>query len=443
MANTPPHAAEQERAILGAVLRKPEILGFVRSTLSPGDFFIAKNRVIYRTILAVYERCGSIDQPMLIDEIMGTDNEQKVGGIEYVVDLTEGATPAHAEWYMDRIAEKSALRACLGVFSEGIDQIYSSNGNAGKDTLEAIKAQTFELFSKNRRGRPKTEAIGGVVTRVLQAFEDIGDGTGADAWLSTGFPDLDRKIGGLAPGKLYILAGRPSMGKTTFALNMARNISILGGLPGMVFSIEMDRESLAENLISAHAKINNQIFRDRIVSPRMCDKLASAASFISTRPLYLNDASSVGWSDIRSDFLLQNAIEPVKYVIVDYLQLMNTDRRAERRDLAVGEVARRLKVMAGEMEVPIILLSQLNRAVDNREGNRPRLSDLRDSGNIEEHADVVIFMNRPNFYNAMLDREAEAIVAKNRTGPIGSVPLVFIYEHSKFESLAAGEVDDV
>ena len=434
----PPHAAEQERAILGAIIRQPEVLGLVKSALTPEDFFVGKNRIIYRTMLEIHERQGSIDEPMLCDEILGTEKERKAGGLDYILDLKEGATPAHAEWYMDKIREKAALRAVLGAFQEGIDEIYNSNGEAGKGTLAALQERLIGLFTERKRGRARTEHIGTIAARAMQILEEIGGEDGPAARISSGYPGLDRRIGGFAPGKLYILAGRPSHGKSTFALNLARNISVNAGIPGMIFSLEMDRDEITENLIAAQARIDNQSFRAGIPSARLCEKAADAANFLQARPLYINDRSSVGWSDIRADFLLQNAVEPVKYVIVDYLQLMATNPKAERRDLALGEVTRHLKVFAGEMQVPVILLSQLNRSVEGREGNRPRLSDLRESGSIEQDADAVMFIHRPGLYRSEQDMDAELILGKNRGGPIGKVELVYLYANSRFESRALG-----
>lgn len=433
----PPHNLEAERAALGACLLEREAMLAVTETLNPQDFYDQRHRLIFELIQDMARKDKPVDVLTFMDEVKAKGLLERIGGEAFVVALTDSVTTtANAEYHARMVKDKAVHRRLIQVGGE-IARLGYQEDRDKESILDEAERLVFEIGTgaSGVAVKPLRSVLGETFRQIEDRFNSGSLVTG----VPTGFEDFDRLTGGLQPGSLNILAARPSMGKTAFALNIAQNAAIRAKTPVLVFSLEMGAEQLAQRLLGAEAGVNIHDLRTGRFPESSWEKLARAAGMLSEAPLYIDDSSMLSTLEMRARCRRFKArYGDLGLVVVDYLQLMSLPGRVDNKQQEVAEISRALKGIAREFDVPVLALSQLSRAVELRNDKRPQLSDLRDSGAIEQDADLVILLYRPGYYDrdqADTNIQAEAIVAKHRNGPTGKVDLVFLKEFAKFDSL--------
>ncbi len=434
---TLPQSTEAEASVLGAILRDNSALSVSARLLKPEHFYSAPHRMVFEAAAALYERQGTVDLVLLNDEMERRGTIDKCGGASFLSTLEEGVTPAHVEYYCKIVRDRAFMRNLVAVCSEVTDTICES-GQAVEELRDWAEAKIFDAFQQWDTG--EVVQIDEVLRAVMKRIEEMHDHDGGIPGIATPFSAFDNLTCGLQDSQFIILAGRPSMGKTSFALNLVENIGVVQRKPVLLFSLETSSEQITMNLLCAHARVDAQMVRKGILPARVRNKLTDAASYIHTAPISIDDRAGLSVLECKAKARLLKARKDICLVVVDYLQLMEAPgkRRSDNREQEISYISRSLKALARELEIPVVALAQLNRSVESREGHRPRLSDLRESGAIEQDADVICFLHRPGYYandpEQKKSRDAEVIIAKQRNGPTGTVPLVFQYEYMKFES---------
>jgi replicative DNA helicase len=420
------------------MILNPDIIDSIRPRLKVDDLYHGKHRIIYQHILRVHDEAGTIDLPMICDSLDAAKKSEVVGGASYVEDLIGGITSANAERYLSSIRGRAALRNVLSACQVATEEIFAGNGAPPKDLLDQVSGPVFDAFQAATQSGHHSFTMADIVKDIMETADRALSGEVIPVGLSTGYSDIDRIIGGLRPGKLIIIAGRPSMGKTTFLLNLLREIAGMQRKRCLFFSMESTARDMAQNIIAAHAGINNMVFQGWIMSEEDRERMTHGAAWLEGSPLIIDEDASLTVHDIRAKTRALHGKKAIDLVAVDYLQLVRStgSKRAERRDLEVADITARLKALAKEIGAPVIALAQLNRAVEARVGNRPRLSDLRESGSLEQDADIVMFMHRPGYYSqdegGKSSRVAEVIIEKHRDGPRGTAHMTYVFEHSRF-----------
>ena len=439
----PPFNLEAERAVLGACLLDKEALALAVEKLHAEDFYDPRHAQAFELLVSLFEKGTAVDTVTFLNEIKSKGAEQSIGGQSFVAALMDSvSTSANTEYYADIVLEKATLRGLISVGTDITKLGYTENV-AADEALEKAEQSIYELA---RTGR--TTTIRDAKDVITDAFRDIesrlASGTSFTG-ISTGFTDFDRISGGLQPGSLYILAARPSMGKTALALNIAAHVALEENVPVLVFSLEMSAEQVANRMISAESRVNlrqlldvNSAKGNLSVNSSEWQQLTEAAGRLEKCPLYIDETPGLSTIELRAKcrrfFAKQKTDKGL--IVLDYLQLMDASRRTDNRQQDVSEISRALKAIAREFKVPVIALSQLSRAVESRQDKRPMLSDLRESGAIEQDADMVMFIYREAYYKQEnADQNAELIVAKNRNGATGKVDFVFFNEYTRFEPM--------
>ena len=438
----PPHNLEAEMAVLGSALLDGEVVGQLASLLSPGDFYRTAHGRIFEAMHAVYDR-GEPVTPILVMEKLRADGLlDRVGGIEYLNQLLGVIeSPAHAEYYGSIVREKAMARALIHTTSE-LQQLAYQEGATGVELLEMAEAQIYELSNKREIGEAED-----VRSLINATFEELEQGGADIKGVRTGFTRFDELTGGLKPGELVIVAGRPAMGKTTFALNVARLAATTSNKCVAVFSLEMTAKNIVRNMLCAEAHVEGKKMQSgRFLSELDHVRLREAASALIKTQIFVDDTPGLTPTLLRAKARRLKSRYDLDMIVIDYLQLMSAGTkgsRQENRQQEISFISRSLKLLARELEVPVVALSQLNRAAEQREGNRPRLSDLRESGAIEQDADVICLLYRPEYYlspraddakRAELAGRADVIIGKQRNGPTGTVKLNFIKECMRFDN---------
>ncbi|MFK7961634.1 MAG: replicative DNA helicase [Phycisphaerales bacterium] len=439
----PPHAYEAEMSVLGSMLFDPRVTGDVIQILKDGTaFFSEGNGRIYDVMVELYDRHNALDIVQLNQVLADRGVLDLVGGVEYLVELAQSVpSAANAARYARIVAEKSTLRRLIDTAGEILHDAHfcGAGGEASRDVLEQAEQKIYRIASQQEQ--TQAEAIQDIVVEVVQSIEE------ATGRLVTGVPsgyhDLDEMTHGLQRGEMIILAARPSMGKTAFALNVAEQMALLGHGVG-VFSLEMSKHALVQRLLSSRSGVDSQKIRRGMLGPEEWDRLNRACEELYESPLFIDDTPGLSLMQMRAKARRLKSKHDVQCFVIDYLQLMSSGRRAESRQNEIGEISRGVKAMARELNVPVICLSQLNRAAEQREGHRPRMSDLRESGSIEQDADVVAMLHREEYYHQAdpdwkLHNEdkvglAELIIAKQRNGPTGVVKLTWSGATTRFSS---------
>lgn len=441
MERIPPFNLEAERAVLGSCLLDPEALSTAIEMLAAEDFYDPRHRQTFEVIKTMSERDIAVDALTFRDEVNKQNLVKTLGGLSFITSLTEAVTTtANVEYHAKIIRDKSVHRSLITVGSD-ISKIGFSDEIEVDEALETAEQKVFEISRTGRTTniRPTSD----VLKSAMSDIEKRLAGGLAITGVPTGFPDFDRMSAGLQPGALYIVAARPAMGKTAFALNIGQYAAGEEHVPVLIFSLEMSAEQIAQRMLSSEAKVNLiELFESRRQQSGQWESLKRAAAKIEKSPIFIDDSSPLNTLELRGRcrrFFAKHG-EGRGLIIIDYLQLMTAARRMENRTQEVSEISRTLKSIAREFKVPVIALSQLSRDVEKRRENnkRPMLSDLRESGSIEQDADMVLFLYREAYYaqeNDMQDATAEVIVAKNRNGPTGKVDLVFFREFAKFENV--------
>lgn len=428
---TAPHSIESEQNLLGAILQWPSVLDDVANLIKPEDLYNSDHQAIYRAVLEMTARQKFTDAVTVTE--YAASNGLDVGGLAYLGQLAANVpTAANATAYARIIADKATERRLLAVAKEIGDVIYQPGDTESKITqIQQLVGSAIDAAVKDRDPLVVKDLLSGVVDEIEQAFEKKGALTG----LSTGLVDLDKKTNGLHPGDLIVIAGRPAMGKSTLAMNIARH-SAMTGTPALVFTLEMQAKKLLKRELAAVGHLDHGALRSGTLEDQDWPRLTSAVSQLTSIPLYIDDTPGLSARGLRAKARRMKRKRGIGLVVVDYLQLM--DMQGDTRNEAISAVTRVLKCLAMELDVPVIVLSQLNRALEGRPDKRPHLADLRESGAIEQDADVILFVYRDEVYNedGPYQGLAELIIRKNRDGEPGMVPAVFDGPSCAFRNFA-------
>ncbi|WP_457631408.1 replicative DNA helicase [Oceanithermus sp.] len=438
----PPHNLEAEASVLGSALVDNDAIDRVEGLITADAFYKEAHRKIWRAIEALRSRSEPVDLVTLSEELKKRGELDEVGGVTYLVGLSEATpTAAYAEHYARIVAEKAALRRLISAAGEAMRLAYDEAGS-----VEEIIDQAGRLILDVATHGPRHDfqEMRDLVTQAHERIAHLREEGAITDLIPTGFADLDRLIGGLGPGSLNIIAARPSMGKTAFALTIAQNVALRDGVPVAIFSLEMPALDLVLRMLSSEARVDMNRIRQAQLSDRDYERLVKAAGRIYEAPIFIDDTPGLTLMEVRARARRLAVHHDVKLIIIDYMQLMSggqSSRNGENRQQEIAAISRGLKSLARELEVPVVALSQLSRAVENRPNKRPMLSDLRESGSIEQDADLVVFIYRDDYYNEHSEKAgiAEIIVGKQRNGPIGTVELQFHAAHVRFNDLARGE----
>ncbi|MEA3286847.1 MAG: replicative DNA helicase [Candidatus Marinimicrobia bacterium] len=439
----PPHNEEAEQSIIGSMMLDHMALSAAMKFLEPRSFYRPAHQKIYNAVLNLDGRGEPVDQITVVDELKRSGDLQAVGGAYYITELTEKVpSTANAEYYARLVMESSALRALIQLSAELSTEAYETRERVDV-LLEKAESKIFELSEKRFR-------IGDFVpirTALDEAFvqaDKFHNNPGGIRGVATGFEKLDDVTSGFQNSDLIIIAARPSMGKTALALSIARNASVKYGHKIAIFSLEMSNYQLAMRLLCSEAKVDAHLVRTGRLPSNLWPRLSTAAGNLAEAEIFLDDSASLNITELRAKARRLKAEKDIDLIIVDYMQLLQGSGRVESRQQEISQISRSFKMLAKELDLPIVALSQLSRAVETRGGDkRPILSDLRESGSIEQDADVVMFIYRPEKYGVLDDDGntqegiAELIVAKQRNGPTGTVRLSFIDKFASFENLSA------
>ena len=430
----PPQNLAAEQSVLGSMLLDKNALIKCGDILSSNSFYRDAHRFIYDAILDLFNRNEPVDIVTVTNELRKTNRLDQVGGSIYISDLLNSVpTAANVEYYARIVEEKSVLRRLIEAGTKIVGDAFSEPEKMD-DVLNDAEKVIFEIAM--RRSKQGFSKIDNVLKTVLDRIDMLYGKKESFTGIPSGFPDLDKLTAGFQNSEMIIIAARPSVGKTALVLNFAQNIAIKNKVPVAIFSLEMSKEQLAQRLLCSEAEVDAQKLKTASLSDAGWKRLTRAIGRISEAPIYIDDTATMTAMEIRAKARRLKLEHGLGLVIIDYLQLMQGRGRVENRVQEISEIARSLKTMARELDVPVIALSQLSRAIEQRQDRIPRLSDLRESGEIEQTADLVMFIHREDYYNPGTDKGniAEIIIAKQRNGPTGTVELVFRKEFTKFES---------
>jgi replicative DNA helicase len=436
---TPPHDLAAEQSALGGMLLSPDAVADVIETLRGADFYIPKHELIFEAILSLYSHGEPTDVVAVTDELIKTGELQRAGGADYLHTLTSIVpTAANAGYYASIVAERALLRRLVAAGTRIVQMGYSGQGDA-TDLVNNAQAEIYSVTGDEAAEDyvPLTVAVDAAVEEIEAARGRDGQMTG----IPTGFHGLDQLTNGLHAGQLIIIAARPAMGKSTLALDFARAAAVKHQMPTIFFSLEMGRSEIAMRLMSAEGAVPLQNMRKGTLDSRDWTTIAATRGRINEAPLYIDDSPNMTLVEIRAKCRRLKQRVGLKMVVIDYLQLMTSGKRVESRQQEVSEFSRALKLLAKELGVPVIALSQLNRGPEQRADKKPALSDLRESGSIEQDADMVVLLHREAAYEKESPRagEADLIVAKHRNGPTDTITVAFQGHFSRFTDMAAGD----
>ena len=432
----PPQNLEAEMSVLGSMLIEENAISHAVELLNGACFYNDSHRMIFECIVKLYSDNRAVDIVTLIEELKKTGDLDKVGGPTYVTGLTTIVpTAANIKHYAHIVKEKSVLRNLISAATNIISESYDARGKVDA-VLDRAERMIFDISSNkiDTNFAPIKEIIKDSIETIDLLYQKKAHVTG----IPTGFTDFDSLTAGLHPSDLLVFAGRPSMGKSALVASMAEYIGVVEKIPLVIFSLEMSKEQLVQRMLCSHARVNAQNVRTGFLSQSDWPKLTNAAGKLSEAPIFIDDSAGLSVLELRAKARRLKSQHDIRLIIVDYMQLMQGLPGSENRQQEISEISRSLKALARELNVPLIAVSQLSRAVETRQDRRPQLSDLRESGAIEQDADVVGLLLREEYYNPTDDNRgmAEVIIAKQRNGPVGSIKLAFIKEYAKFDNLA-------
>ncbi|MEN9373169.1 MAG: hypothetical protein RIR79_721 [Pseudomonadota bacterium] len=446
---TPPHSLEAESSVLGGLLLDNEAFDRLSDLLVANDFYRLEHQLIYAAINTLIAQGKPADVITVHDHLQGQGNSEKVGGIAYVNDLAQYVPSAtNIRRYAEIVRDRSLLRRLVTTSDEIADTAFNPKGRAASDIVDEAEQKIFKIGEQGKRNQQGFQSMDALVASLLTRVEEMADNPNDVTGVPTGFYDLDRMTSGLQAGDLIVLAARPSMGKTALALNIAEHVALQEGLPVAVFSMEMGAAQLAVRMVGSIGRINQSHLRTGRLTDDEWPKLVETIEKLRTISLHIDESAGLTTGEIRSNSrrLARQYGGKLGLIVVDYLQLMaGSTREGDNRATELGEMSRGLKMLARELQCPVIALSQLNRGVEQRTDKRPMMSDLRESGAIEQDADIILFIYRDEYYTKEACKEpgvAEIIIAKQRNGPTGVVKLAFLSSITKFESLASSSSDD-
>ena len=432
----PPHDIEAEQAIIGSMLTDKDAVIAAIEILREHDFYREDNRIIYSAILNLYNRSEPIDIITLKAELKSMGKLEAVGGLEYIVQLPDRVpTTSNVEQYIKIVEEKSMLRALIKTADELITLGYDPTQEV-EQVIDTAEKKIFEVMQKkNQKGYSSMKDI---LIDTFTQLEQLYNQKEMITGVPTGFADLDYRTSGLHNSDLILVAARPAMGKSAFALNIATHAAVRGKVPVAIFSLEMSKEQMANRILCSEAMVDSAKVRTGKIDDEEWGKLAAASGELSEAGIYIDDSPGISVMEIRAKCRKMKLEKNIGLVVIDYLQLVQgSNRKGGSREQEIAEISRSLKILAKEINVPVIALSQLSRAPEQRVDHRPMLSDLRESGSIEQDADIVMFLYRDDYYNEDTDKKniAEVIIAKHRSGATGTVELLWLGNYTKFANI--------
>lgn len=430
-----PNSLEAEQSVVGSMIMDKEAIVIAIEMLLQEDFYYQQNGLLFQAMVELYNAGEPVDIVTLQDKLKAMNVPEEISSLEFVKDLiTAVPTSANVKFYAQIVKDKSVLRRLIKVTEEIQNKCYLGQGEL-EDILADTEKNIFHLLQN--RGGGDYVPIKEVVLNALEKIELASKTQGNVTGIPTGFIDLDYKMSGLQPSDFILIAARPSMGKTALVLNMAQYIAFHENMSIAIFSLEMSKEQLVNRLFSLESRVDAQILRSGNLNDSDWEKLIEGAGVIGKSKLIIDDTPGISISELRSKCRKYKLEQDLKLIIIDYLQLMSGNGKNDSRQQEISDISRSLKGLARELNVPVIALSQLSRAVEQRPDHRPMLSDLRESGAIEQDADVVMFIYRDDYYNKDSDMKniAEVNIAKQRNGPIGTVNLVWLPQYTKFANM--------
>lgn len=432
---TLPYNIEAEQSVLGSMLKDRTAIAGAVEMLKGEDFYKDSHKVIFNTILSLYQKDIPVDMITLLEELKSTSKIEESGGITYVTEVNNSViSTANVNSYINIVKNKSTLRKLIKSSTEIIEECYE-NQNDVESVIDSAESKIFNIAEN--KSSSDFEHMSTVLERGFLNIERIYNNKGQLNGVPSGFNELDSKTSGFQKGDMILIAARPSMGKTTFALNIAEYAALREGKQVAVFSLEMSKEQLAYKLLCSQANVDMLKLRTGDLDDKDWENIAKASGPLSTAKIFIDDTAGTSIMEMRSKCRKLKIEHGIDLIVIDYLQLMSGTGRSESRQQEVSEISRSIKALAKEMECPIIALSQLSRAPEQRADHRPMLSDLRESGSIEQDADLVMFLYRDEYYNKETEDKniAECIIAKQRNGPVGTVKLAWLGQYSKFGNL--------
>lgn len=446
-AKTPPHSLEAEQSVIGGLMLDDSVWDAVNEIIVADDFYRPEHRVIFQTMELLFKAERPIDVVTLSEELdlQREQEQEQIVGLDYLIDLADNTpSTSNVRAYAEIVKERSTLRRLIGIANEISDNAFYTEGRSSAEILDDAERKVLQIAEgRDSEGGPRS--VNPLLDSALAKIDELFTSGTTMTGISSGFTDLDQMTSGLQKSDLIIVAARPSMGKTTFAMNLVENALMGQDKPVLVFSLEMPAEGLVTRMLASLGKIDQTRVRDGKLEEDDWPKLTNAVNMLKDKPLYIDDSSGVSPSEMRSRARrIAREHGSMGMIMVDYLQLMSLKGQVESRTQEISEISRSLKALAKEMQCPVIALSQLNRTLENRPNKRPVNSDLRESGAIEQDADVIMFIYRDEVYNeeSEFKGRAEIIIGKQRNGPIGTAHLAFIGKHSKFQDLAADHYQD-
>lgn len=428
----PPHSVEAEQSVLGSILLDKEAMISVSETLVPEDFYKEAHKVIYESMLKLYNSQSEIDLITLTDELRDQGYLDDIGGIAYITSLsTVVPTTSNIKYYVNIVKEKSISRQLISAANDIINLGYDGSAKV-EYVLENAEKKIFDISQERATNdfQPINQVISEALSMLEKLYEEKNDVTG----LTTGFRDLNKKINGLQRSDLLLIAARPAMGKTAFALNLVQNAALKGDASVAVFSLEMSKEQLVQRMIASQSTVELKKIKTGTLADNDWPRITDGMAILSGAKIYIDDTPGIKISELRSKCRKLKIEKGLDLVLIDYLQLMEGEGQNESRQQEIAKISRSLKILAKELDCPVVALSQLSRAPEQRADHRPMLSDLRESGSIEQDADIVMFLYRDEYYNPDTEKKniGEVIVAKNRHGETGTVELVWFGGIQKF-----------
>ncbi|ACL02620.1 replicative DNA helicase [Desulfatibacillum aliphaticivorans] len=435
----PPHNIEAEESILSAILLDNQALLEVQEILSPGDFYRDAHAKIYSAMLKLFSQSEPVDLVTIANKLQEQKEMEAVGGAAFLSRLVNSVPmAANSVYYANIVRDKSLLRRLISSASDIATKAYEDKGNV-REVVDFAESSIFAVAEE--KGGTSMSQLGGLINSALESIAKRAENRALITGVDTGFSRLNTFTAGFQPSDLIILAARPGMGKTAFALNIARNAAVIGGAPTLVFSLEMSSDQLCRRLLCAEARVNSANLRSGFFAQDDHSKLVSAAHQLYEAPIFIDDSPVLTAMDVRAKARRLKKDKGLGFVVIDYVQLMKGPPEAERRDLEISEISRSLKALAKELEIPVLALSQLNRKVEERSDKRPQIADLRESGALEQDADMIMFIYREAAYSqeegGSNSGEAEIKIAKQRSGPTGKFTLYFNADYTRFDNLSA------
>ncbi|MCX8075287.1 MAG: replicative DNA helicase [Clostridia bacterium] len=438
LSKVPPSDIIAEQAVLGSMLVDKEAVIAAIEILKPEDFYREDNREIFAAMLEIYGTGGHIDTITLKDQLLLRGSLDKVGNLSYIVSLIDNVpTTSNVENYVRIVEEKATIRQLIKAANDILKMGYSQTEEV--DTIiEHTEKKLFDVLqNRNSKGYSSIKEI---LITTFDLIEKMYQNKSKVSGIESGFVDLDAKISGLNPADLIIVAARPAMGKSAFVLNIANFVASHMKTPVLVFSLEMSKEQMVNRILCSESEVDSMKLRNADLNSEDWLKLGSASGKLAEVPLYIDDTPGLNSAELRAKCRKAKLEKNIGLVIIDYLQLMESKIKSPSRQQEISEISRSLKILAKELSVPVIALSQLSRATESRADHRPMLSDLRESGAIEQDADIVIFLHREDYYNQETEKKnvAEVIISKNRNGSTGTVELAWLGQYTKFANLYRG-----